>query len=267
MSTQQEEKKLAGIVLPTAPRKALRTNASTMILYGKPKSGKTTAVSKLPNCLIVDVEKGSEFVNGMVVSPPENYGPVGVYNWLKELAKTIKEAGRPYDYVAIDTISQLDILAEWVGTFNYMQTVQGKKFNRDSNGQILKPDHPEYESVLTLGQGYGYRYTREAIMDIYDVLKDLGKICTIFICHVADKMVANKSGEEVLVKDLALVGKTRDVLPRLVDAIGNVWNEDGDLMVSFVGDNQKIGGVRAPHLVGFSGKLEWDKIFITEESK
>lgn len=266
MGEQTEEKK-PGIVLPTSVSKPKATNCKSMILYGKAKSGKTTAVSKLPNCLILDVESGTAFVEGIIMSPPEGIGPVSKFKWLKDVAAEIKKAGKPYDYVAIDTISQLDIDAEWVGTWNYMQSVQGKKFNRDSIGGILKPDHPEYESVLSLGQGYGYRYTREAIMDIFDALKDTGKICTIFICHVADKMIANKSGDEVMVKDLALVGKTRDVLPRLTDAIGNVWNEDGKLMVSFIGDNQKIGGVRAPHLVGYSGELDWDSIFIKEETK
>jgi hypothetical protein len=261
MPEEQVEKE-SKIVLPTKTSPAKSTNPETLILYGKPKVGKTTSVAQLKNVLIIDVEKGSAFIEGMIMQPPENKGPVGKFKWLKELAATIKEAGKPYDYVAIDTLSQLDTDAEWVGTFNYMHSPTGKKFNRDSNGNILKPTDPGYESVLTLGNGYGYRYTREAIMDIYDTLKDLGKVCTIFICHVADKMIANKNGEEVMIKDLALVGKTRDVIPRLSDAIANVWNEEGELMISFIGDNEKIGGVRAKHLLGYKGKLDWNKIFI-----
>jgi hypothetical protein len=262
-TTGGAEKK--GIILPTTVQKARTVNAQTMVIYGKPKTGKTTALSKLNNCLIIDVENGSAFIDGMILQPPENAGPVSKFKWLKELAATIKEAGKPYDYVAIDTLSQLDMDAEWVGTYNYMHSITGKKFNRDEAGNIIKPSNPNYESVLTLGNGYGYRYTREAIMDIYDALKDLGRICTIFVCHVADKMVANKNGEEVMVKDLALVGKTRDIIPRLCDAIANVWNEDGKMMISFIGDGQKIGGVRAKHLLGYTGELDWNKIFIKTE--
>jgi len=261
MSTEKGVEQKTGIILPTQVTKAKSVNARTMILYGKPKSGKTTAVTKLPNCLIIDVENGSDFVEGLIMSPPKNT-PVAKFMWLKELAKTIKDAGHPYDYVVIDTLSQLDTDADGVGTYNYMCSIVGKKFNRKDDGTMMKPSDPNYQSVTSLPNGFGYRYTRDAIMDIYETLKDLGKICTIFICHVADKMIAEKNGEQVMIKDLALIGKTRDVFPRLCDAIGNVWNEDGKMMVSFVGNNEKIGGIRSPHLRGYTGELDWDKIFI-----
>lgn len=267
MSTEKKVVEEKAIVLPTATRKPTHVNPRDMVIYGKPKSGKTTSLSKLNNCLIIDVENGAAFIEGMVISPPENSGPVARFKWLKELAATIKEADKPYDYVAIDTLSQLDTDAEWVGTFNYMNSITGKKFNRDKDGMMLKPSDPNYESVLTLGNGYGYRYTRDAIMDMYNTLKDLGKICTIFVCHVADKMIGEKNGEQVMIKDLALVGKTRDVIPRLTDAIANVWNEEGQMMISFTGNSEKIGGLRSTHLIGYTGPLDWDRVFIKEEKQ
>lgn len=272
----ETEKKKDEIVLPSAPRKAPLVNPNSMVISGKHKEGKTTAVAALPGCLLIDVESGAGFVDALVMSPPEGYGPVSKFKWLRDVAKKIKEVGRPYDYVAIDTLSQLDMDAELVGTWNYMNTVIGKSFNReldkdgklvyDSNGKtiMLKPDDPNYQSVITLPNGAGYYYTRTAILDIFDVLKDLGKVCTIFICHVADKMISEKQGEQVMVKDLALTGKVQSIIPRLVDAIGTVWNEDGEIMISFVGNNDKIGGVRAKHLLGYAGPLSWDKIFIKE---
>lgn len=274
-----EEKKPGGIVLPTQPRKALRVNPKTMVISGKHKQGKTTAVAQLPNHLILDVEGGAEFIEGNIMTPPEGAGPVSVYKWLYDVAAKIKEAGRPYDYVVIDTLSQLDILSEWKGTWDYMNSVIGKSFNRkvDSDGKViydgngktimLSPNDPNYQSVLTLPNGAGYYYTRTAILDIYEALKDLGKVCTIFICHVADKMISEKQGEQVMVKDLALTGKVQSIIPRLVDAIGTVWNEDGQLMISFIGKEDKIGGTRAKHLTSYSGPVEWSKIFISSEEE
>lgn len=267
-----------GIVLPTEIRKATATNPESICLYGKPKVGKTTILSELPNNLIIDTEKGTAFIDGLVIQPPEGMGPVGIRMWLKDVAKKIIEAGRPYDYVSIDTLSQLDVYSEWWGTWDYMHSIAGKKFNKklDPSGNVmygedkkpilLKPDDPEYESVLTLGNGYGYQHTRTAFMDMFNLLKGLGKKCTIFVCHVSDKMIGEKNGEQVMVKDLALTGKLRDMLPRIVDAVGNVWNEDGQMMISFKGSEDKMGGVRGKHLPGYAGKLDWSFIFKEEDS-
>ena len=256
------------IELPKEIKKTKNKNPKTMIIYGVPKSGKTTALSKLKNCLIVDTESGTEFIDGAyVMQVPENLGEVGKFKWLKELANKIKEEGKPYDYVVIDTLSKLDEWAEWVGTYKYMKSTRGKKFNRKDNNEknpMWDRSDDNYESVHTLGEGYGYRWSREAILDMVDTLKDLGKICTIFVCHVTDKLVAKTNSSEVMTRDLALTGKVRLILPRDVDAIGNVYNEDGKLMVSFVGSEDKVGGVRAEHLTGYKGELDWDKIFIKE---
>jgi len=271
------EQQKTGIVLPTVKQVPKSQNPRTLVLSGKHKVGKTTILQELPNCLLIDVEDGSAYYEGLVMKCPKEYGPVKKFKWLKEVAATIKEAGHPYDYVAIDTISQLDMDSEWYGTWMYMHSVAGKKFNKktDSDGNLiygpdkkpilLPPNDPEYESVLSLGNGYGYKWTREAMMEIFDVLKDLGKVCTIFISHVADKMIAEKQGEQVMVKDLALTGKVRDIFPRLVDGIATVWNEDGQVMISFVANEEKIGGVRCKHLRGYSGPLDWNSIFLKEK--
>ena len=37
-----------------------------MLLYGPPKVGKTTMLSKLDNCLIIDTESGSSMIEGYI---------------------------------------------------------------------------------------------------------------------------------------------------------------------------------------------------------
>ena len=39
-------------------RKAISNNPKVMLLYGAPKVGKTTALSQLKDCLIIDTEQG-----------------------------------------------------------------------------------------------------------------------------------------------------------------------------------------------------------------
>lgn len=260
------------IELPKEIKKAEKLVPSSMVIFGLPKCGKTTALSQLPNCLIIDAERGSGYVDALKLQPEEDIKPVALFKWIKEIAASIKAAGRPYDFVAVDTVSYLDEISEWVGTFNYMNSPQGKKFNRwkDDNaptpdliGKMIPFGDSNYESVHTLGEGYGYRYSRAVMTDLFDSLKNLGKISTIFVCHVKDKYVVNKqSNTEVRTIDLSLTGKVRDIYARDVDAIGYIWNLDGEVNISFKGNENKIGGMRGnSHLQSYEGPLNWKELF------
>ncbi len=259
------------ILLPKEVEKAKKEVPSSLIIFGLPKSGKTTAVAQLPNCLLIDVERGSDYIDCLRLQPPEDIKPVALFKWLKEVAQTIKDEGRPYDFVAIDTTSYLDEKSEWVGTYNYMNSPQGASFNRerDANGVPIKhgkkilPDDPSYESVHSIGEGYGYRWSRQAMTDVLDTCKNLGKICTIFICHVKDKYVVSKqTNTEVRSIDLSLTGKVKDIYARDLDAIGYLWNKGGVVHVSFKGNEDKIGGMRGnTHLQGYEGPLDWNQVF------
>ena len=43
-------------------RKALSVNPKILLLYGAPKVGKTTMLSELDKCLILDTEDGSRMI-------------------------------------------------------------------------------------------------------------------------------------------------------------------------------------------------------------
>lgn len=246
-------------------------NPNSIILYGKEKCGKTTILSKLKNCLTIDTEKGTNKLEMLTLQVPEDRGPVGKMKWLNEVADSLIAKGKPYDYVAIDTFTEINDWAEWSATFRYMNAVQGKSFNRVKDergnpikgGEFLSPDSDDYESVHTLGEGFGYRWSREDTLRIFDKLMNVAKKCVIFICHVEDKYVSQKeTTESIAPKQLALTGKIRDILPRKVDAIGYIYNDKGEIKVNFAGTEDKTGGSRAKHLQGYNGIMDWDKIFI-----
>lgn len=258
------------IVLPTEAIEG-DANPNSIILFGKPKCGKTTALSQLEDCLIIDTEKGSNKVKATRIQVPADLGPVGKMAWMKKLAKKLKSEPGKFRRVAIDTLSEVDDWAEWSGTYKYMNSVQGKSFNRVKDkfgnpvkgGDFLNPDDPDYQSVHTLAEGYGYRWSRDEMKEIIELFMDCGVECVIFVCHVEDKYVgAKESTDLVIPKQLALTGKIRDILPRKVDAIGYVYNDKGTIKVNFTGTEEKMGGTRSEHLKKFNAPLEWDKIFI-----
>ena len=193
--------------LPTKVIKASRKSPKNMIIYGAPKIGKTTSLSALEGCLIIDLEDGSDMVNALKVKA----------NSLAELAKigkAIISEGKPYKYIAIDTITQLEVWCEEDAKDLYRLTPMGKNFDKDNKGL----------SVLTLPNGAGYLYLRRAFMKWFNRLSQLAPH-VIFVGHLKDKYLT-KNGKEVKANDLSLSGKLREIACANSDAIGYVYRGD-----------------------------------------
>ena len=79
------------IVLPTKKVKAEQVNPKRLIIYSKPKAGKTTAFSMLDDNLILDLEGGSGYVDALKIDIPD-------LKTLLDTGKAIKEAGKPYKH-------------------------------------------------------------------------------------------------------------------------------------------------------------------------
>jgi hypothetical protein len=245
----------------------------TAILYGLPKCGKTTILSKLPNCLIIDTENGSDKISGLIKKVPNDLGPVSKMRWLEKFADELIKAGKPYDYVALDSFSEINDWAEWSGTYRYMNSITGSSFNREldqmgrpiKKGPMLTPDDDNYESVHNIGEGYGYRWSREDTLRMYEKFSRVAKKCVFYVCHVEDKYMGQKESVDMVIpKQLALTGKLRNILPRKVDAIGYIYNEEGVIKVNFTGNEERVGGNRCEHLRGYNDVLDWSKIFLNK---
>jgi broad-specificity NMP kinase len=95
------------IILPTKPMPALRKSPKRLVLYAAPKVGKTTFCSLLPNNLIVDLEDGSELIEALKYQITIKDTTVAQrFAQLNALGRAIEEAGFPYRFITIDTISE-----------------------------------------------------------------------------------------------------------------------------------------------------------------
>lgn len=214
-----------------------------MIIYGPPKIGKTTVLSQLEGCLIIDLEAGSDMVDALKVQA----------NSLKELGEIGKEIikqGKPYKYIAIDTISKLEEWCEDEAKKLYMATPMGKNFETKNPGM----------SVLSLPNGGGYLYLRIAYKKWIDRLNKLADHI-ILVGHLKDKQL-EKKGKEVAVKDLDLTGKIKQITCANADAVGYIYREDDKTMISFNSLEDVTAGSRCAHLKGETMPLEWSNIFI-----
>lgn len=257
---------MSDIKLPKKKEVSNRVNPKTMVIFAHPKMGKTTIVSELDNCLIIDLEEGSEFVtalkyNVIKEAKANNVIPIVM---LKKLINTIAEANKEkgsyvYPIIAIDTVSALEDIVLPLANKMYRDTPMGRNWVGDD--------------VTTLPNGAGYRFTREALSN---VLNDLESICDtlIILGHVKDKLV-EKDGKEMNERGLDLVGKMPAILCSQVDAIGYLYRDENKTVINFKPSESLLCGSRSEHLKGKeivvaesdeTGqlKVDWSQIFINK---
>lgn len=242
------------IVLPTEKVKAKVSNPRFLIIFGKPKSGKTTIVSELENNLIIDLEGGSQFLDALSVQA-RNVADLG------EIAAAIRQKNKEcnsffYKHITIDNATRLEEMTLSYALTLYNQTPMGKSYRGD---------------VRMLPNGAGWFYIRQAVRKVIDMFREL---CEEFILvgHTKDKLV-NKEGEELSEMQLDLAGRLSDIICGEADAIGYVYRKKNQTLISFQGGENNIVEARAPHLRGKtvviaesdeSGKIttDWNKIYL-----
>lgn len=245
------------IVLPKEKVKAKVENPRFLIIFGKPKAGKTTLASKLDNNLIVDLEGGSEFLEALAVQARSVKDLGDIANAIRE---EIKSTGKkPYKYITLDNASRLEEICLSYAATLYRQTPMGKNYSGND--------------VRTLPNGSGYMYLQQAVRKVIDMFRDL---CDNFILigHLKDKMI-NKEGEELSEMSLDLVGKLANIICGEADALGYVYRKKNETHISFEGGDNSVREARAPHLRGKNIviaesdennniKVYWDKIYLPE---
>ena len=244
------------LVLPIEKSTPKVQNPRFLILFGKPKSGKTTLASMLENNLIIDLEGGSEFLSALSIQARN-------VNELGEIATLIRtkntEAGKKfYNYITIDNATRLEEMCLSYACQLYNQTPMGKAFRGD---------------VRTLANGGGYLYLRQAVRKVIDMFRELSDHL-ILIGHTKDRMI-NKEGEELTEMALDLVGKLGDIVCGEADAVGYVYRKKNETIISFEGGDNSVREARAPHLRGQKIVIadsddsnnittHWDRVYLPE---
>ena len=237
------------IVLPTTKVKTDRVNAKRIVIYSKPKTGKTTAFAGLENNLILDLENGSDYVEALKVK-------ISSLQELLDTGKAIKAAGSPYKYVTIDTVTALEEMIMPLAIKLYKATSMGKNYDGDN--------------ITTLANGAGYLYIRQAFFQVLDFIDTLAPHI-ILSGHIKDKVIDDK-GELVMAANIDLTGKIKSLICANADAIGYMYRKGNKTFLSFKSTDEVTCGARPEHLRNEEiliteykdGVIEthWDKIFV-----
>lgn len=224
------------MILPTTKLAPLSENPKLLILFGKPKSGKTTIIAGLEGNLIIDLEEGSNYVECMAVKAKS-------IEDLREISIAIKEAGNPYKYITIDTITALEDMILPMALADYRATPMGKKFGfNEFTGKY------EYVDIRTLPNGGGYLYLREAFQKVVNIFRGLTEHL-ILIGHTKDRTI-NRDGKELSENLLDLSGKLERIISSKADALGYVYRKKNQTIVNFNGGDDLVVEARPAHLRG-----------------
>ena len=213
------------IVLPTKKVKKERVNPKRLIIYSKPKTGKTTAFAGLKNNLILDLENGSGYVEALKVK-------IDNLQELLDTGKAIKEADKPYDYVTVDTVTALETMVMPLAIKLYRKTPMGKNFSGDD--------------ITALANGAGYLYIRQAFFQVLDFIDTLAPHI-ILSGHIKDKVVDDK-GEMVMSANIDLTGKIKSLICANADAIGYMYRKGNQTVINFRNNDGVTCGARPDHL-------------------
>ncbi len=244
---------MSNIVLPTERRKATDYNPRLMVLFGKPKSGKSSLMASIDNNLIIDLEDGYRALDVMAVQARSAQDIFEIKNLI--IQKNQENGGKPfYRFITIDNASRLEEMAVAYAAVLYRKTQMGANYGYKKDkatGMILKDAKgnkvidPKAD-VRQLPNGAGYLYMRNAIKEMVNMFKPLCDTL-ILVCHVKDKQI-KKNDEETTEMTVDMAGKTGDIICGEADAIGYVSRQDNKTLISFVGGDNAIRGSRPLHL-------------------
>ena len=220
------------VVLPKEKQKAKIANPKLLILFGRPKAGKSTLAAAIENNLIIDLENGYQALEAMVVQARsiKDFGEIA--NAIKEEINTTGK--KPYKYITIDNATRLEEMCLSYACQLYKASPQGKNYQGND--------------VRTLPNGSGYMWIRIAVKKVIDLFRDLSDTL-ILIAHVKERQI-NVEGQEMSEMALDLTGKLGDILCGEADAIGYVYRKKNETIISFEGGENNIREARAPHLRG-----------------
>lgn len=247
---------MSEIVLPMTKVSAETKSPKNLIIFSKPKVGKTTLLSYLDNCLILDLEDGADYVDAIKLKAKS-------IDDIRAIGRAIKEAGNPYKYIAVDTITALEEMCIPYAEDLYSKSSMGKNWFTDGK--------PKYGNILNMPNGAGYPWLREAFTKVVDYIKTWAPRI-ILVGHVKD-VVLDKNGSEFSALDLDLTGKLKRITSSQSDAIGYLFRRGNKNILSFKTSDEISCGARPEHLrnqeivlseLSEDNKLiiNWNNIFI-----
>ena len=238
--------------LPLGKVKGGSSNPKLLVISGFQKSGKTTALANLPDNLIVDLEKGTAFLDAMKVD-------VNNLRDYSDLIRALQASTHKYKFITIDTGTMLENIANEFAVINHQKTPIGKRWTGAP------------KEILNLANGLGYSLQRNAYLELLEWLKPYCETL-ILVCHIKNSSY-QKDGEEISMVDISLTGQLKTIVAASADAVGMFYRKKNQSILSFRGGESFLVEARPEHLRGKDFVIiesdennvmtfDWSKVFV-----
>ncbi len=201
-----------------------KKDVKRIILYGLPKSGKTTLCSTLPNALFLSFERGTKHIPNIDVidlETPDN--PKLLHETLQKIKLIINELkeDKKYKFVVIDSLSSMLPVAKYLGELLYSQTTIGKNWFTEGK--------QKYGDLINLPMAAGYDYWKKGVDKLYELLESSGKII-VTIAHLKEKAQQDRASTI----EIDAPSNISKHLSKESEVIGLVYKaKDNEVMLSF----------------------------------
>lgn len=255
------------IKLPQSKVPPVRVSPKRLLIYSKPKVGKTDMLAQLPSCLILDADKdeGAGLYECLRQPVGSTRDVLDVVDAIEAEGMVRHAAGKrgtdlfPYRFIGLDPIDQFEEFAVRSAT---------EKYRKGPLNANKKFEEKGFTRVTELPDGGGYMYLWN---ELQDVINTVSSRCNnlIITAHVREKYLGGKTekqGEVASVDDIDLTGKLASIICSSVDAIGYVYRSSakenrGELMISFQTNESSVMGARQKYLAGQKMPFTWDVIY------
>jgi len=180
------------------------------LIYGAPKTGKTTFAGTAPRPLFICAENGLL----SIAKQKPDFVEVKTLQELKDLSKWLRDTKPDYDTIVIDSLSEISKIIK-------------DNLTNNGNKQMVLRDRGVFSEEMM-------QAVRQIVNLPYHV-----------ICIVHSKEVLNDSGS-VEFYDLAIEGKAKNEIPRYFDVIGySSIDSNGVYHIHIQGNSKTVCGDRS----------------------
>lgn len=171
-----------------------------VLLYGKAKSGKTTAAAQFPKSLLLAFEKGYNAIGGIMAQDIMKWSDYKIV--LRQLEKP--EAHEIFETIIIDTVSiAWDLCEQFICAQNSVQKISDIPW-----GQGFSACKKEFESSLRKITQMGYG--------------------VVLIAHNSTRIEKTADGSEIEIISPELPKRAAEICNGIVDIVGYIGNEYKD---------------------------------------